>query len=224
MKKLVTVLHADDGAVDEFVPALWAHVEHTRTLRHVRRVINIVDLTPADCGWNDVTGYPAFHALDEIWFGSMGDLADFVAGYGLPEHTATAWHYGVDEVVRKDTRAERLPDLGARARAPGVKEVFLLTRPAGKTREQFAEHWRDVHGPLALRQHVGLWKYVQNIVTTWFTPEAPEFDGIAELHYPSLDDADTRRHASPEGHAEIAADRPKFVGDSIWLFAGEYGV
>ena len=51
------------------------------------------------------------------------------------------------------------------------------------THEQFARHWTENHTPLALRHHVGLWNYTQNVVRRAFTPGGNPIDGVAELHF-----------------------------------------
>ena len=54
--------------------------------------------------------------------------------------------------------------------APGVKMVSFMQRADAITHEQFVQHWTEHHTPLALRHHVGLWNYTQNIVRRSFTP------------------------------------------------------
>ena len=184
----------------------------------IGRVVDIADRRPEDCGWPQAPGYPAFAAAEEFWFAHEENLHAHLRGFESPDGVTDVWHYVVDEHIRKDCR----PALVAGARTPGVKQLFYLTRPAEKSRDAFVGHWRDVHAPLAMRSHVGMWKYVQNVVVESFPSSAPAFDGIAELHYPTLADARTRRYDSPADRDAIAADRPNFVGASIGIFSGEY--
>ena len=184
--------------------------------RSLRRTVSTADLSPADCGWPQPADYPRFAAVEENWFASPDDLRASVAERMRREGPAV-WHYHVAEYVRRDER----PTIPIGQRMPGVKEIFLLTRPAGRTPSEFAAHWLEVHHPLALRHHVGMWKYVQNLVVARFGEAGMPFDGVAELHYPTVADARERRYGSEEGRAAIAADRPHFVGGSVGLFTGE---
>ena len=62
-----------------------------------------------------------------------------------------------------------------------ITRIAFVRRAAGLTREEFADHWTNVHAPLARKHHPVLVRYVQNIVLENPTPTAPEVDGIAEL-------------------------------------------
>ena len=63
--------------------------------------------------------------------------------------------------------------------APGVKLVSFMRRAEGLNHEQFVRHWTENHTPLALKHHVGLWNYTQNVVRRAFTPGSDKIDGIA---------------------------------------------
>jgi uncharacterized protein (TIGR02118 family) len=65
--------------------------------------------------------------------------------------------------------------------------------------------------PLALRHHPGLHKYVTNVVDARLG-DAPEWDGIAELHFPSVEAMRNRFFDSPEGERIIREDMPRFIG------------
>jgi uncharacterized protein (TIGR02118 family) len=182
----------------------------------LRQTISLPDLSPDACGWPAPDDYPRFAAVEENWFASFDDLRTHVAER-MPREGPAVWHYHVEEHVRRDER----PTIDLGERMPGVKEIFLLTRPAGHTRSEFVTHWLDIHHPLALRHHVGMWKYVQNVVLARLSEAGLPFDGVAELHYPTVADARDRRYGSEEGRAAIAADRPHFVGGSVALFTGE---
>ena len=67
--------------------------------------------------------------------------------------------------------------------APGIKMVSFMHRAEGITHEQFVRHWTEIHTPLALRHHVGLWNYTQNVVRRAYTPGGSAIDGVAELHF-----------------------------------------
>ena len=95
--------------------------------------------------------------------------------------------------------------------APGVKMVSFMQRAEAITHEQFAQHWTEHHTPLALKHHVGLWNYTQNVVRRAFTPGSDKIDGIAELHFRTQDDFVYRFFDSDDGRAAILADVAKFM-------------
>ncbi len=97
------------------------------------------------------------------------------------------------------------------AYAPGIKMVSFMARADGLSHEQFARHWTERHTPLALRHHVGLWNYTQNVVRRAFTPGGGSIDGIAELHFRTRGDFVDRFFDSDEGRAAILADVGRFM-------------
>jgi uncharacterized protein (TIGR02118 family) len=95
-----------------------------------------------------------------------------------------------------------------------VKSLSLLVRKPHLTREQFVQHWVEVHAPMA-RAVPGVRRYVLSLITEERRrADVPELDvavdGIAELWY---DDRESmaRAVASPEGHA-LFADGATFIG------------
>jgi uncharacterized protein (TIGR02118 family) len=98
-----------------------------------------------------------------------------------------------------------------------VTRVSFVVRRPGLTREEFADHWSNVHAPLARRHHPALVRYVQNVVVSQLTPDTPDVDGIAELGFRTMEDASTRMYDSPEGMAIIRADVRHFIDvDAGW--------
>ena len=118
----------------------------------------------------------------------------------------TVTGYRVEERPRWDDAAERQgPPV------EGVTRISFVRRRPGLTRRQFADHWTNVHTPLARRHHPALWRYVQNVVVAPLTAGAPEVDGIAELGFRSIDDMTARMYDSPEGTEIIRADVRRFI-------------
>jgi uncharacterized protein (TIGR02118 family) len=117
------------------------------------------------------------------------------------------------EVWRVDSRRPREweRDWADGEYAPGIKMVSFMQRADGLTHEQFSQHWTENHTPLALRHHIGLWNYTQNIVRRSFTPGGNAIDGIAELHFRTQDDFVYRFFDSDDGRAAILADVGKFM-------------
>jgi uncharacterized protein (TIGR02118 family) len=93
----------------------------------------------------------------------------------------------------------------------GVKMVSFMRRAEGLSHEQFVRHWTENHTPLALRHHVGLWNYTQNVVRRALTPGGDAIDGIAELHFRTRADFENRYFDSDEGRAVILADVKRFM-------------
>jgi uncharacterized protein (TIGR02118 family) len=92
-----------------------------------------------------------------------------------------------------------------------ITRIAFVRRAAGLTREQFADHWTNVHAPLARKHHPVLVRYVQNIVVEKAAPNAPEVDGIAELGFRTLKDVHQRMYDSPGGAEIIRRDIQRFL-------------
>jgi uncharacterized protein (TIGR02118 family) len=119
--------------------------------------------------------------------------------------------YRVEERPQWDLAVERHAVEEHGPPPEGVTRISFVRRRPGLTREQFADHWTNVHSPLARRHHPALWRYVQNVVIAPLTPGAPEIDGIAELGFRSIDDMSARMYDSPEGAEIIGADVSRFI-------------
>lgn len=109
--------------------------------------------------------------------------------------------YEVDSTVRWD-------ELGGPA--PVTRLVFVRRHP-DLTHEQFAEHWGTVHPPLARAHHPGLARYVQHLISDALTPDAPAFDGLAELGFASDADLRDRLYGDDADRAVIDADVATFL-------------
>jgi uncharacterized protein (TIGR02118 family) len=91
-----------------------------------------------------------------------------------------------------------------------VTRISFVRRAPHLTREQFADHWTNVHAPLA-RKHHPVVRYVQNVVVEKLTPDAPDVDGIAELGFRTTHDVYHRSYDSPAGAAIIRRDIQRFL-------------
>lgn len=94
---------------------------------------------------------------------------------------------------------------------PGVKMVSFMRRAESLSHEQFVRHWTENHTPLALRHHIGLWNYTQNVVRRALTPGGDAIDGVAELHFRTRADFENKFFDSDEGRAVILADAKRFM-------------
>jgi uncharacterized protein (TIGR02118 family) len=185
-----------------------------------RCIASFVDVPPQEAGLDPAaTPLPPHDAVVETWWDALGDHAQLERLHAAePGLIAQSFSYHVQEVMQKD-RAQTWP---RGERSPGIKGIYAVMRSPGLTPAEFARHWREVHGPLALRHHVGMCKYVQDVVVRPLTPSAPAFDGFSELHFPSARDMRERFVDSPEGGRRIAQDVAKFVGEAIRLDSSEY--
>jgi uncharacterized protein (TIGR02118 family) len=87
--------------------------------------------------------------------------------------------------------------------------------------EQAAAYWRDVHAPLAVRHHIGMARYVQNLVVGRLGAAVPDVDLIAELSFARTEDFLERFYDSADGRRTIAADAANFAGGGDTHFCFE---
>lgn len=69
-----------------------------------------------------------------------------------------------------------------------VKLIYVITRKAGMSVEEFQRYWRETHGPIAARIP-GVRRYVQchTLPELYGRETPPSYDGAAELWYEDLD-------------------------------------
>lgn len=91
------------------------------------------------------------------------------------------------------------------------KLIFLCTRSAGLSHEQYTTHLLERHAPLALRHHATLRRYVLNVVEEPLADAEP-IDSVNALYYETLEDFETRNYDSPEGERIVTADHARFLG------------
>jgi hypothetical protein len=122
--------------------------------------------------------------------------------------------YATTERVQK-TSGDR--PLGQRA--PGLKVICPVRRRPDLTHAQFVEHWQRVHVPLALQHHPHMTRYVTNLVDATLSPDAPDWDGFAEI---TLAAPTSPMFGSAEGEAIIRADIGRFIGHTFAYPVAEY--
>jgi uncharacterized protein (TIGR02118 family) len=180
-----------------------------------RCIASIVDVPAEEAGLRP-GGEPAFDAVIELWFETPADPAALAAA---PADLAGQSHvYAVEETIEREY--ERTWPIGERS--PGVKSFFLAGRHPKMTHDEFAAYWGNQHAPLALRIHVGMWRYTRNVVTGPLTAGAPDWDGMAILHFRTAQDLRERFYDSEAGRAAIAADVAKFSGAGRALHSSEW--
>jgi len=223
MEKIVTVVCRAPalGAEDfrsEYLAALRQLAAQERG--PLRCIANFVDVPAAEAGLDPLaTPPPAYDAVLETWWDSLEGEAELERLHAAATRVvAASFSYHVREVVQKDYVRTWPPG----QRSPGIKGIYAVVRRSGSTPQEFARHWQEVHGPLALLHHVGLSKYVQDVTVAPLTPGAPEFDGFSELHFPTARDMRERFIDSPEGARRISQDVAKFVASAVRLDSSEY--
>jgi uncharacterized protein (TIGR02118 family) len=125
----------------------------------------------------------------------------------LPAGARLVGAYRAEELVRRDyerTWGEGEP-------SPGVSLVCLVRRRPDLSWQAYSDHWRDGHGPLALRRQPGFWRYVQHHVVERLTDDSPEIDGIGHLHFRTAQAVVDEMFDSPEGQEEIMEDTFRFM-------------
>ena len=182
-------------------------LKHHPTL--LRYVINIAEGGPPDG--------PAIDSLPALYFACLEDfrerLYDSPAGQEIIRRdvdrfmTGGADTYATTEFVERKSAPASAP-LGQRS--PGAKEIWLLQRREGMTRQAFVDHWLHVHAPLALAIRPGLVQYVANVVEARLSESGERWDGIAELHYASAADCGEQGIPSRDARARFAADLAGF--------------
>lgn len=147
--------------------------------------------------------------------------------------SSCAWHRGDDLAVLRATgdpdllseRVRSLPDVAIHRTTsrrlrrhrmtwdpgrptPGVGIIFDIRRNAALDRPAFDAHWRDVHGPLALAHHIGMWDYEQ---VTVVGGDTAGLDGFAIVQFPTVEDASERFFDTRDGAAIVSADAAAFT-------------
>jgi len=93
--------------------------------------------------------------------------------------------------------------------SPGVTAAFGMVRRPDLTHAQSDAHWRDVHAPLALRHHPGMWHYHQISIDEVLGGRA--YDGIALCAFASEQELTERFFGGPDDQDVIRADVAKFA-------------
>jgi len=187
-------------------------LRHHPTLR--RYTVNIVERGPDNEAALDSIGELSFDSLadyrERLYDSPEGQriVAADVAGFMGGAHA-----YAAREVVQRSV-AERPPG----RRTAGIKMFCPLRRRAELTHDEFVRHWQTVHVPLALAHHPHMTRYVTNIVEQRLSPDAPEWDGFAEITI----DPTQPLFGSPEGERIVRDDIAQFIGHTFPYFVAEY--
>ena len=93
-----------------------------------------------------------------------------------------------------------------------MKLVTLFRKPDRLSYEAFIKHWHESHTPLSLEVHP-LWCYIRNVVERAVTPDAPEFHGIVEEQFRTVEDLTDpdRFYGSEENQRRVLEDAREFL-------------
>jgi uncharacterized protein (TIGR02118 family) len=192
-------------------------LRHHPTMK--RYVVNVVEQSPA--------GFPAYDSVGELSFDTLADyeerLYDSEEGRVAIGRDVAGFLGGADAYLATEhvqRAAAPAADLGTRS--PGIKMLCPLRRRPDMTHEAFVAHWLGNHVPLALRHHPGMSRYVTNVVDRRLGDGGEEWDGFAELHFPSEDAWRSGLFDSPEGERIVREDIARFIGTTGPYRVAEY--
>jgi len=193
-------------------------LEHHPALR--KYVVNVVDRV-------QIPGSRELDSIGELSFGSLEDYRERLYGSAEAQRIVAkdvagfmggADSYECTEHIQKHYRvAPPLP-----RRSPGVKLIAAVKRRSDLTHQQFVEHWLTRHVPLALEHHIGLTKYVTNVVDSRLSPAGDDYDGFGELCFASEADYRDKLFDSAGGRRIIEEDMARFLGPMEAWFVTEY--
>ncbi len=112
-------------------------------------------------------------------------------------------------VVFSRTIRSRPVEVAPGKTSPGVTAVFALIHKPELTHAQADMHWRDIHAPLALKHHPGMWDYTQLSIVATLAGE--HYDGFALVAFESETDLRTRFFGDENDLDTIVEDVAKFA-------------
>ncbi len=115
------------------------------------------------------------------------------------EAAAAAADYGLYLVARRTVKAG---DAAVLSLAPVVRREAMSHAEADA-------HWRDVHGPLALKHHAHMTHYTQ--LSVLHTLSGEPLDGFALCGFASIEDLRERFFSEPDSREVMTADIRKFA-------------
>lgn len=161
---------------------------------------------------------PPFAGIVEVWHARLEHALDpreraIVAGCLARGARIADCYTGLARTVM------RLP---AQFGSDAVKGVFPFRRKVGLSVDAFRRRWWHGHGPIAARtEHALLYLQCHPIDESYAGGAEPRFDGVTELHWPSLALA-RRAMASEQMRVDQASDSPDFAAAaSVLLFMAQ---
>jgi uncharacterized protein (TIGR02118 family) len=194
------------------------HAELTKPLTHVLRYVQ--SHTLASSYGNPAMPYgesdPPYDGMATMWFNSTEERR--IGNMGAPALIAINDQANFTEMsARRFLLTNEVVQKEGRAGPGAVHLIALITRKDGLSVEQFQNHWREHHGPLAA-EVPELRRYVQDhpLPELYGGRNAPLCDGVAEAWFDSLEDLQ-RSTERPQVKA-VRADEPNFMDVSKLIF------
>jgi uncharacterized protein (TIGR02118 family) len=191
-------------------------LRHHPTMRQY--VVNIVDHVPR--------GEPDFDSVAELSFDTMADyrdrLYDSAEGANIVQEDVARFLAGADAYATTECVQKEGAPAPIGSRSARVKMICPIRRRTGMSHDDFVDHWLNRHGPLALRHHPGLIRYVANVVDAPLSPDAPHLDGIGELYFARPESLRDEMFDSPAGEAIIRRDIESFISHTSGYLVTEY--
>lgn len=175
MTKVIFAVWGDDLAERLRDPEL----HHRLATAGVRRLqVNVSDGRVAGALRIDHLADP-IDGFVTVWDAEAGPVAEVLRTAATTVHA-----YAVDERRRLDP-----PEAWDGSRADALANVAVLRRPAELDQEEWLRRWMVEHTAVGIRTQA-TFGYLQNIVDSALTPDAPRIDGIVEELFPSAAVAD----------------------------------
>jgi uncharacterized protein (TIGR02118 family) len=105
--------------------------------------------------------------------------------------------------------------------------VAYVKARQGMSREDFRNHWANVHGPLVAGipndpPHTAYYAQYPRLDADYDRPNSPDFDGVALQSFESMDHFNAFLN-HPDVAAKLGPDGPKFMDQekSVWFLTDE---
>ena len=214
---LARAVHNAEALAAWFGDAYLALLQE-RGMSPARYVLNICDVSPrfrlAPFIGGERPARQDYDVAAELWFDQPLAGADLASALAMnaPELAERCELLHAWQVSEK-------PCFAPEAGAPGdIKFLALGCWQDHLSQDEGRRYWTE-HARLVPRIHVGVNAYVQNWVEAAVGMARPQVDGIAELHFPSVQVLERDFYNSAEGQEEIRQDVGRFTKSAITLCA-----
>lgn len=180
--------------LNEHAKALLDHVEVKRYLCNILEEPS-QELLDAGWGWAGATDKD-YWAIDQVWC-EIEDIMDW-----YPEGSNIVGAFSSDELVMRP--CEYSCEAGEKSH--WLKRITFMTRQADMRQYDFFQHWEHIHGPLAIKHHIGAGIYVQDRITNTLKADKESWDAIVTLAYWNTEAFKFGHFSRPESAQEIKDD------------------
>lgn len=221
MSKVMLFLGAKPGQSDEDFESeyLGAHADaliaNQRILKATENILRAPTEEMLEAGWgwggSEDTG---IDAIDEIWVDGVDE--DSVLDWYKDDNVVMA--YVIDQY---DVKTCLDPDLPAKTPSPWIKRMGLIRKAKGMRQQDFVGYWKDIHGPKALKIHIGTARYEQDRFVRVLKESNADWDGLASLYYWNIDAFRYGHFSFPGAQEIIKEDTSNFQDQWLALPYGE---